>query len=403
MNRSSIFGKKIDFEKSEGCYLYDKISNKKFIDFFGMYSSVSIGYNHEIFNCEDYKDELLRVSNVKITNCEMLSDESSEFDEMFRNYTSLGVFDAYHYTCTGALAIEAAIKTAMDYKGSGFQRIVSFKGSFHGINSYGGIITDRFDPVSQRLDGFPGGYYEKFTNPIITYEKGKPFEDKLLVEMTLNEVKETITQNNDTCAIVVEPIQCTFGDRYFPNSFFIGLREIASEYDIPLIFDEVQVGFGATGKIWFFENTPIKPDIICFGKKTQLSGIAVQKKFTKIFQKSIRLEVTWDADLLDMVRCKQVMKAYKKYNVLDNVRDQSKILFDGLKENKFLLNVRNKGLLFAFDFENKKIRDHFVIELEKNGLICNPTRDKTIRFRPHLLIKKKEIIHALEIIRSINI
>ena len=82
----------------------------------------------------------------------------------------------------------------------------------------------------------------------------------------------------------MEPIQCTFGDYYFPKAFFTGVRELATKHDIPLIFDEIQVGFGGTGKLWYFEHLPIVPDILVFGKKTQLSGIAVQEKFSKIFE-----------------------------------------------------------------------------------------------------------------------
>ena len=105
----------------------------------------------------------------------------------------------------------------------------------------------------------------------------------------------------------------------FTDEFFEGIRRISSNYNIPLIFDEVQTGFGATGKKWYFENLNIVPDILVFGKKTQLSGIMVNKNFGNIFEKPIRLEVTWDADLIDMVRCKYVIRAYKKYNILKNV------------------------------------------------------------------------------------
>ena len=65
----------------------------------------------------------------------------------------------------------------MDYKGKGHQRVITFKGSFHGINGYGGIFTDRFDPVEKRLNGFPGSYWESLDNPIIEYKDGEPVEN----------------------------------------------------------------------------------------------------------------------------------------------------------------------------------------------------------------------------------
>ena len=108
----------------------------------------------------------------------------------------------------------------------------------------------------------------------------------------------------------------------------------------------------------------------------------------KIFNNPIRLEVTWDADVVDMVRCRFILKAYNKHNVLDNVKKMSLLFSDELKKLKMLKNIRSQGLLFAFDLETSKIRNKFVEVLFKNNMICNPTRDKTIRLRPHLLIKE---------------
>lgn len=398
MNRSSIFSIKIDFEKSKGSYLFDKNSGKAYLDFFGQYATLALGYNHAIFKSEEYQSEVKRVSHQKIPNCEILTDESAEFDEVFRNYTSAGVFTHYHYCCTGALSIEAAIKAAIDYKDIFNPRVISFKGSFHGINSYGGIVSDRFEPVNQRLNGFPGFCWEPLDNPIIEYENCEAVIDEEKVNNVLQQIENIILQEMNVCCVLVEPLQCTFGDRYFPDSFFTGLRKLTELYDIPLIFDEIQVGFCGTGKIWYFQHLPIVPDILAFGKKTQLSGIMVKEKFAKIFEKSIRLEVTWDADLMDMVRCKYVIKAYKKYNVLENVRKMSERLVSGLKEIGGLLNIRNAGLLVAFDFVEKTKRDEFMKALVNNNMICNPTRDHTIRLRPNLCVTSAEVDHALKTI-----
>lgn len=397
MNRSSLFGIKIDFSKSNGSYLYDKITDKPYLDFFGMYATLTLGYNHPVFLSDEYKEELLRISRTKITNCEILSDESSEFNKAFIEYTSGGIYTHFHYSCTGALAIEAAIKTAIDYKGIKNPRVISFKGSFHGINSYGGFVTDRFLPVSNRLDGFPGNCWPPLDNPIITYQNNKPVKSEEKVAEVLSGAERIIQEERNVCCILVEPIQCTLGDMYFPDSFFNGLRAIADKYDIPLIFDEIQVGFGGTGRVWYFQHLPIVPDIVAFGKKTQLSGIMVKEKFAKIFEKAIRLEVTWDADLVDMVRCKYVIKAYKEYNVLENVQKMSARLVSGLKEIGGLSNIRNAGLLVAFDFPDKTKRDHFMKSLVTHGMICNPTRDHTMRLRPNLCVTVAEVDHACAI------
>jgi len=398
MNRSSFFKRKIDFRNSSGSYLVDKDTQEKYLDFFGQYATLALGYNHPVFKTDDYIDEIQRVAHQKITNCEILSDESTDFDDRFRAFTSKGIFSHYHYSCTGALAIEAAIKTAIDYKGHDHhQRVISFKGSFHGINSYGGILTDRFEPVNQRLKGFPGAYWEPLDNPIIQYRDGDVYTDESLVKYVLIEVEKIISEEKNVYAILVEPIQCTFGDRYFPESFFEGIRVLATKYDVPLIFDEIQVGFGGTGRLWYYEHLPVEPDILVFGKKTQLSGIAVRKRFATIFDKPIRLEVTWDADIMDMVRCKYIIQAYQQNDLLNNVNRMAERLNDGLSKIKSIKNLRHCGLLFAFDFEEKLQRDFFSKELIDNKMLCNATRDKTIRLRPNLCVTPDEIDHALSI------
>ena len=259
------------------------------------------------------------------------SDESAEFNVNFKKLTSLNVFSHYHYNCTGALAVESAIKSAMYYKGENYNRVLTFKSSFHGINGYGGIFTDRFGPVNKRLSGFPGLYWEPLPNPIINYKDGNEFYDFELLDQLIDDIENIIKSQDNVCAILVEPIQCTNGDRYFPQDFFLKLRLISEKFDVPLIFDEIQTGFGATGKIWYFENTEIVPDILIFGKKTQLSGIAVQDKFSKIFKSPLRLEVTWDADIIDMIRCNYIMKVFEEESLLENVNNKSEIFLKNLK------------------------------------------------------------------------
>ena len=79
MNKTSLFNIKIDFDKSYDSFIFDKITNKNYLDFMGMYSSLPLGYNHKIFSSNDFKDEILKVSKLKLVNCEVLSDEFDSF------------------------------------------------------------------------------------------------------------------------------------------------------------------------------------------------------------------------------------------------------------------------------------------------------------------------------------
>ncbi len=398
MNRKSKFKIIIDFNKSKNSYIYDKRSKKFFLDFFGQYSSLAIGYNNEIFNNKDFLNEMKLVSKQKIVNNEILSYETKEFDKIFQKFTCNNFFEFYHYCCTGALAVESAIKTAIDYKKTKNPIIVSFKGSFHGINSYGGIISDRVGGVADRLNGFPGGYWKLYNNPIIKYKNNKPTDSKQKIINTAIKLEKDLISNKNITCIIVEPIQCTNGDNYFEKSFFKKIRELATKYNVPLIFDEVQTGFFVTGKKWYYEHLDIIPDILIFGKKTQMSGIMVRKKFSKIFNKPIRLEVTWDGDAVDMVRCKYIIKALKKNNVIHNVNKMSELLKDGLNSINNIINIRNCGLLFAYDLKNHDKQKMIFENMLKFGMLSNQTGKRTIRLRPNLLVTKDEINRALNII-----
>jgi len=380
--RSTKFGINIDFEKSHGMYLYDRNTNRELLDFFGMYASLPLGYNHPIYKTPEFIDEYLRVSSLKINNCEFISNETLEFDSMFTKYAGIGIYKHIHYSCTGALAVEAAIKTCIHYKKFHEPKILSFHNSFHGINSYGGFVTSRFPGADKRLNGYP----EIFS---------------IKIEPNLQKVEDSLKNNDITC-LLVEPIQCSAGDIHYDKIFFKELRKLCDKYSVPLVFDEIQIGFGATGKLWFFQHVDIIPDIVIFGKKTQLSGIMVRDEFSKIFsqEESIRLEVTWDGDISDMIRCKYIIKAYKEYDILNNVVKMSKLLMSELSEMSELINLRNCGLIFGFDLQNEKFRDIIIDNLYCNGLICNKTGKNSIRLRPSLNLTEENIKHGISIFKS---
>ncbi len=373
----------VDFDKSHGSYIYDKNTDRQYLDLFGMYASLPLGYNHDIFKTEQFKKEILQASTFKVNNCEFITDAALEFDSLFQDYAGKGVYKYFHYCCTGALAVEAAIKASIEYKGHSNPKILSFDNSFHGINSYGGFITSRFWPADQKLNSFP-----------------EPFSIKVAAD--LNKTEEHLKTGDITC-VVVEPIQCSVGDLHMDYDFLIKLRALTEQYDVPLIFDEIQVGFGATGKLWFFEHLGFNPDIVVFGKKTQVSGIMVQDKFGKIFHKNniTKLAVTWNSDILDMIRCKYIMEAYKNYNILENVNLVSKYIKDLMDQNSNIQNFRNKGLIMAFDLKTQELRDSFAKRLFNSGVLTNPTGTRSIRIRPSLSLNKEDATIALSTIKEV--
>ena len=153
-------------------------------------------------------------------------------------------------------------------------------------------------------------------------------------------------------------------------------------------------------KYGIFKISTLFPILLFLEKKHNYLVSWLMKNFQKFFKKPIRLEVTWDADLIDMVRCKFVIKALIKNNILENVQERSGQLKEGLLKIPGIKNLRNAGLLLAFDLENKNLRDKLVNSLFEKNMIVNPTKDNTIRLRPPLSVSSLEIDEAINKIKS---
>ena len=392
-----MFGIRADLARSKGAYLFDANRQELVLDLFSMFSALPLGYNHPIFSDGAFEREIMNAASVKVTNCEIATDVGDQFAEAFSAHPSMAPFKWFHYSCTGALAIEAAVKTAIDYKRARKPRVVTFKDSFHGINGYGGLLTDRFGSVKDRLEGMPGpSWGEPLDNPVVRYRDGEAVTDAALADRVLSQIADVFRADPENAtAVLVEPIQCTAGDQYFDLRFLQALRTLCNDHDVPLIFDEVQTGFGSTGTMWYFEQCGLVPDIVAFGKKAQTSGIMVRERFGKIFERPVRLEVTWDGDLLDMIRCRHVLRAYERDDILANTERQGAHIEQQLRTMPQLRNVRRAGLLIAFDFDDAAARDEYVLELRKQQAIVNRTQAQTVRWRPHLAFSRDDADQAL--------
>jgi len=159
--------------------------------------------------------------------------------------------------------------------------------------------------------------------------------------------------------------------------------------------------------MWAHEHFDFKPDILAFGKKTQVCGIMVSDRVDEIkdnvFNVSSRINSTWGGNLVDMVRCQKYLEVIDEENLIKNADVQGKRLLNGLEEieqkypNK-ISNVRGLGLMCAFDLPTPEKRDDLRKRLYTNGLIVLGCGATTIRFRPPLIISSEEIDKILEII-----
>lgn len=376
MQRKYVFNIKIDFEKSHGSFILDKYTNIEFLDFFSMFSSLPLGYNHNIFD-DTFDRKVTAVARCRMANNLFESDELIDFLNQFRKY----VFsDHIHLTCTGALAVEAAIKCAMEYKKVKSPMVLAVKRAFHGINSWG-FITDRCLNTTERVKNFPQNSWQNLElAEIINYLETKDCSNLV--------------------SVVVEPIQCTSGDVYLDPQLLMTLQALCREKDVCFIMDEIQTGFGVTGKMWYYEHLGLQPDVLVFGKKSQICGIVASEKYSECMKSPYRkLEVTFDGELIDAIRASYILRAYERDDLISKVNHSGERFSEILR--KKVLNYRSKGHLIAFDFDSKDNRNAFVKECYKHHLLCNPTGDCSVRIRPSLATTSREIDYFEEIVSSI--
>ena len=199
--------------------------------------------------------------------------------------------------------------------------------------------------------------------------------------------------HHDVAAIVVEPIQGEGGDRHFDPQVFHELRSLADTYESMLIFDEVQTGLGATGRMWAYEHFGVIPDMMCFGKKTQVCGFCATERIDEVkenvFSTSGRINSTWGGNIVDMVRFQYIIDTIKKENLVVNAAQVGAHFMNALSDRKELKNVRGQGLMIAFDLDTTPKRDRLKDVLQEKMLVLT-CGTKSIRLRPALTFSKED-------------
>lgn len=409
----------MDFEKSHGSYIVDRLTGKEYLDMFSMFASAAVGYNHPYIL--EKANWLGKMAIYKPTLSDVYLQEYADFMDVFSRVAIPKELPYCFFVEGGALAVENALKTAFDWKTrKNWQKnidkeaslVIHFKQSFHGRSGYTLSLTNTSDPRKHQY--FPKFEWPRITNPKLNF----PITEDNLEEtikheqMALLHIQEAILANPDQVAcIIIEPIQAEGGDNHFRNEFFAELRRICDENEILLILDEVQTGIGMTGKMWAYEDLGIIPDVISFGKKTQVCGILANKEKLDevehhVFVESSRINSTFGGNFIDMLRFQLVLEIIENENLVENSKVVGEFLLDGLLklEQKYpeqIFASRGKGLMCAFDLKDHDTRNWLREKLYDEGIIVLTCGDQSIRFRPHLNVTKAEIQIVLDKINSI--
>jgi L-lysine 6-transaminase len=408
----------IDLEKSQGSWMVDKRNGDRYLDFFSMFASMAVGFNHPKLVAQTEK--LGKLAIHKPTNSDVYSEELAEFLETFSRIGIPEELPHAFFIEGGGLAVENALKTAFDWKvRKNFEKgskepkgyaVIHFQQCFHGRTGYTLSMTNTHDP--RKTQYFPKFDWPRVLNPKMIF----PLIDENLDQVkaaeaeSLKQIHEAIEKNpGEIAALILEPVQGEGGDNHFRPEYIRELRKICDDHEILLIFDEVQTGVGLTGKFWAYEHYGVKPDIISFGKKSQVCGILAGPRIDEVeknvFAESSRINSTWGGNLVDMIRFSYILKIMEEDNLVENARVQGELLLGKLKKiteiyPELVSNARGKGLMCAFDLKDEKTRNTFLGELEKEKVLMLGCGEKSVRFRPHLIVSEEEILYGVEKIQK---
>lgn len=402
----------IDLQKSHGSWYVDARDGREFLDLYSMFASMPIGFNHPYVM--ENKERITNAAINKVSNPDVYSVEFAEFVDTVGRVAQPNYLPYAFYIEGGTLAVENALKVAFDWKvrknmaagkGEKGSKVIHFKDCFHGRSGYTLSLTDSPDP--RKTMYFPKFDWPRVSNPKITFPINEA-EVEAAEKRSIEEIKNAISEHpDDIAAIILEPIQGEGGDNHFRQEFFEALRTIADESEIMLIYDEVQTGIGITGKMWahehFGENS--RPDIISFGKKTQVCGIFVSDRVDEVenhvFKESSRINSTFGGNITDMVRFTIFLEAIQNENMIEMAAVNGNYAIQQLQSlgDDKISNVRGRGLMCAFDLPTGDERDKIKDLIHEEGALMLPCGHTSIRFRPHLNITKDEIDIGIDIIK----
>ena len=409
----------LDLKKSNGCRIYDSRTGTYLLDCFSFFATAPLGCNHPELTTPEFMKKMGKIAIHNPTNSDIYTVEMAEFVDAFSTYAVPKNFHHLFFISGGALAIENGIKTAFDWKirkniargkGEKGRKVIHFQEAFHGRTGYTISMTNTFNLDKTKY--FTKFDWPRIINPKIQFplnsEHLKNVKD--LEKQAVSEIEQAVAKNpDDIAALIIEPIQGEGGDNHFRKEFFQQLRQLCDDHEMMFIIDEVQSGVGLTGKMWAYQHFDFEPDILAFGKKTQVCGIMVSSRVDEIkdnvFNVESRLNSTWGGSLVDMVRCQKYLEIIDKENLIKNAETQGQRLLHGLEEieqkyPKKLSNARGRGLMCAFDLPTPQQRDSLKSKLYINNLLILTCGSTTIRFRPPLTISSKDIDEALEIVEK---
>ncbi len=356
--------------KAKDCFVWDE-NDVKYLDLYGGHGVISVGHTHPdyISKLKNQIDTLGFYSNAIQNPLQV---------ELAKKLGAISGCPEYSlFLCnSGAEANENALKLASFHTNK--SRVVSFKNSFHGRTSAAVAATD---------------------NPTINAPINKQQVVTFLELNDTNAVEDEL-KKGDVCAVIIEGIQGVGGLDQGTTAFLKSLENLCSTYNAILILDEIQSGYGRSGKFFAFQHHNIKPDIITtakgMGNGFPIGGVLIAPKLKASFG---LLGTTFGGNHLACAAAISVLEIIEKEDLLANVNDVSAYFLSEIKQISQIKNIKGKGLMTGveFDFEVGELRKKLIYDYH---IFTGGAMNKNLlRILPPLTVKKEHIdtfINALK-------
>lgn len=366
---------------AEGVWVYDPEGNK-YLDMLSAYSALNQGHRHPriIAALKDQADK------VTLTSRAFYNDQLGIFYEKLSALTGKDMILPMN---TGAEAVETAIKAvrrwAYDVKKVEADKaeIIVCEGNFHGRT----VTVTSFSSAEEYRRGF---------GPFTPGFKIIPYGD-------IDALKQAITPN--TAAFMLEPIQGEAGIIMPPEGFLKAAYDVCKENNVLLVSDEIQTGFGRTGKLFASDWEGVKPDMYIMGKALgggvlPISAVAADKEVLNVFEPGSHGS-TFGGNPLACAVAVAAMDVLEDEGLVQRSLELGAYFKEKLEEiqNPLIQDIRGRGLFIGLELSTAA--RPYCEKLKELGLLCKETHETTIRFAPPLVISKEELDWAIERIKQI--
>lgn len=356
------------------CIVVDK-NGKEYLDMYGGHAVISIGHSHPHY-VKRLKEQIEKIGFYSNAVQNSLQTKLAE---------KLGALSGYEeyqlFLCnSGAEANENALKLASFYTGK--SRVVAFNNGFHGRTSAAVAATDN----------------TKINAPLNTQQEVTflPLNQVEMVKMEL--------EKGDVCAVIIEPIQGVGGLDEGTSEFFKGLENLCNEFGVVLILDEVQSGYGRSGKFFAHQYHGITPDIISIAKGMgngfPVGGIIIAPHIEPNYG---MLGTTFGGNHLACVAALSVLEVIETENLIDNAKLTGEYFLSQVNHLPGIQKVKGKGLMLGleFDFEVSELRKKMIYD--QHIFTGGAMNKKLLRILPPLTIGKKEIDQFIKALQNVAV